>query len=111
MLINYGANVNSCDNVKNSPLFIACQNGNNEIVKLLLFNKADVNLQNIDGINPQRIASQMKFDKTVKLLQYHVTDIAHVETSHSAAGSKEFACQIFRESEAERRICENEDVA
>jgi ankyrin repeat protein len=44
-LLENGANINKCGSIecnKNTPLFIACQNGFDEIVELLLKNNADI---------------------------------------------------------------------
>ena len=50
ILLNANANPNICENKKNkSPLMIACQNGNVEIVQTFIHNEVDLNLKDIDG--------------------------------------------------------------
>lgn len=51
-----------------TPLFIASQNGHDNIVKMLLQSGADVNITRTDGASPLWIASQMGFDHIVKTL-------------------------------------------
>lgn len=48
--------INFCDDEKCSPLFVACQNGHGNIVKILLENGADINLCKTNGESPLLIA-------------------------------------------------------
>jgi len=68
-LINYcNANVNDFDRVNNTPLHIASQYGNQEIVQLLIINHADINYVNSEGWTPLHIASQYNNERVIKLL-------------------------------------------
>ena len=50
-LIESGADVNSLDKDKISPIILASFNGHNDIVKLLIEYGADINIVNIFGYN------------------------------------------------------------
>lgn len=49
LLLDYDAKVNHYGDVRNSPLYVACQNGFIGIVKLLLNNRADNNVCSIES--------------------------------------------------------------
>ena len=48
--------VNSVDNYKNTPLHIACEEGNPEVVKMLLNAGANRSMQNKDEKTPVELA-------------------------------------------------------
>lgn len=55
--IEKGANVNVKDTIdKNTPLHLACDKGDNEIVKILVENKADIKVKNGNGETPYDVA-------------------------------------------------------
>jgi len=51
VLLEYNADPNQCDFFKRTPLFMASQKGNAEIVKLLLKKNAIPGLKNLAGNN------------------------------------------------------------
>ena len=68
--------VNVFDFEKNTPLHLACEKGNYEIIKLLLESNADVNLTTNKGLTCLMILAKRKVQDTklVKLLlQYHAS--------------------------------------
>ncbi|XP_078338384.1 uncharacterized protein LOC144626897 [Crassostrea virginica] len=67
-LLDNGADVNLCTQKGVSPLFLACQNGNDSTAGLLLKNGADVNLCDESGSSPFGVACHKGHDSTVQLL-------------------------------------------
>ena len=57
LLVEHGANVNSCDNYGWTPLHTASRSGNFHIAQLLLNKGADVNARNADNQTPLALAS------------------------------------------------------
>ena len=53
---------------RGTALFIACKNGNKEIVELLLTANSDVNISNDKGDTPLSIAALMGYDEIMDLL-------------------------------------------
>lgn len=51
-----------------SPLYIASENGHENIAKMLISNKANINLCNDNGINPLHIACQKGHEGVVHQL-------------------------------------------
>ncbi|XP_078312031.1 uncharacterized protein LOC111136086 [Crassostrea virginica] len=74
-LLQKGANVNLCNKVGASPLYMACQNGHESTAKLLLINKAEVNLCKTNGASPLYIAHQKGHSSIEKLLLKHGADL------------------------------------
>jgi hypothetical protein len=69
-LLEHGANPNIKDHHTDSPvLMVMVDAGKIEIIKLLLANGADVNIENTDGISALDIAKEAKRDDIVRLLQ------------------------------------------
>lgn len=62
------ADINLCRKTGASPLLIACQEGHDNIVKLLLNNGADINLCTITDASPLFIACQNGHNSIVQLL-------------------------------------------
>lgn len=52
----------------NTPLHIAIQNGNIEIVKALLADECDLGARNADGLTPLELAVKLNHDEIVRLL-------------------------------------------
>ncbi|XP_052703310.1 serine/threonine-protein phosphatase 6 regulatory ankyrin repeat subunit A-like isoform X3 [Crassostrea angulata] len=75
LLLNHGADINLCMKDGTSPLFVACENGDNSIVQLLLRNRAAINLCQINGTSPLYIACQNGHESTVQLLLRYGADI------------------------------------
>jgi len=55
----------------NTPLHIAIQNNNIEIVKALLADGCDINERNADGLNPLDLATMLNNEEIVRLLLEH----------------------------------------
>lgn len=55
-MLKSGADVNLCNEIGHSPLFVACENGLDNTVQLLLENGANVNLSDKDGVSPLFLA-------------------------------------------------------
>jgi len=51
-LLRFGANLNAFSKLKKTPLHLACQNGNNEIIKLFVESKGDISSQDILLMTP-----------------------------------------------------------
>ncbi|XP_078312029.1 uncharacterized protein LOC144618901 [Crassostrea virginica] len=74
-LLQKGANVNLCNKVGASPLYMACQNGHESTARLLLINKAVVNLCKTNGASPLYIAHQKGHSSIENLLLKHGADL------------------------------------
>jgi len=55
----------------NTPLHIAIQNGNLEIVKALLADGCDIGVRNADGLTPLDLATKLNQEEIVRLLLEH----------------------------------------
>lgn len=62
-LLKKGANVNSCDENGNTPLLYAVASDDFDLVKLLVENKADLDLSNNCGETPLDVAQDRCFNK------------------------------------------------
>lgn len=51
LLLQFGAIINSIDSSWNTPLMVAAQKGNSDLVQLFLKSGADVNIKNITDVN------------------------------------------------------------
>jgi 26S proteasome non-ATPase regulatory subunit 10 len=71
LLIEYGADVNSVDDLGLSPLRWAVDGSEAGVVRLLLDRGADVNLKDAEGITPLRRALDKKRDEIAALLRDH----------------------------------------
>lgn len=68
-LIDNGADVNEKDNHECTPLHLACENGQTEVVNLLLKREdIDVNAISKDGYTPLHLATEKGYIETVKTL-------------------------------------------
>jgi hypothetical protein len=63
--------------VDSNPLFEACHNGMDDVVKILLENGADVNFQRNDGATALFIACEMNYRTIVRLLLSYGADVNH----------------------------------
>lgn len=70
LLIDSGAQVNAIDSGEHwTPLMWAAAEGQAENVKLLLKNKADASLKDVDGDTAESFAAQKNHPEVVKILQ------------------------------------------
>ena len=74
-LLEEGADPNTLDKVKRTPIYWAAQNGHIEVMKLLLEKGATVNMGDNTGYSPLWIASQHKQLPAVKLLLASGADV------------------------------------
>jgi hypothetical protein len=71
--IEKGANVNVMDTIdKNTPLHLACDKGDNEIVKMLVENKADMKVKNGNGETPYDVAKIRGYKNIASFLSKHM---------------------------------------
>lgn len=75
LLLSKGANINLCNNIGVSPLYIASLNGYDSTVELLLECGPDINLAEDYGESPLFAASKYGHDRTVELLINNGADI------------------------------------
>lgn len=69
------SNINKVDNAYRSPLYAACKAGHAEIVKLLLDNKADMNIDNEKGASVLFVACREGHQNVVDILIKRKFDI------------------------------------
>ena len=69
LLLNNGAEVNLCEETGASPLYIACQNGHDSTVQLLLNNGAET------GISPLHVACLIIHEGIAMLLLQTGADV------------------------------------
>jgi ankyrin repeat protein len=81
MLLNYGSEIDACDNDGKTSLFYATQQGHLDMVKLLMCRHADLNLKSHQGVSPFRIAClQNKQNICEYLLKNANIDINDLDT-------------------------------
>jgi ankyrin repeat protein len=89
---NTGIDINKCEEKnKCSPLYIAAQIGNIDIVELLIQNGADINLCNCEGDHALIISANLGHFDIAKLLIQNHADINHCD--HANANALYFASQ------------------
>ena len=66
-----GASVNARDHRKRTPLHLAAEEGEEELITFLLDNKADPNVTDLEGNTPLDLAAKKLFESTVNLLLEH----------------------------------------
>ncbi|XP_071181366.1 uncharacterized protein [Mytilus edulis] len=74
-LYHCNSNLNHCRPTGSSPLFIACQEGQTEVVQMLINNKADINKCRDTGLSPLYIACQNGHTEVVQMLINNKADI------------------------------------
>ena len=75
-LIIHGANVNAKSTIKKTALMVACLNGNEDAVKLLLNAGADPNISDADGCTSLHDAVDKGFSReTLQLIMNHGADV------------------------------------
>ena len=71
---------------KDTPLYIACQKGNTEAVRILLLNQADPNIPSSDNKKtPLMVACSNKHAEVVKLLLAHKATVEALDEDHDTA--------------------------
>ncbi|XP_065941837.1 serine/threonine-protein phosphatase 6 regulatory ankyrin repeat subunit B-like [Magallana gigas] len=96
VLLSHGADINLCMENGASPLYIACQEGHNNIVDLLVSNGADINLCTKNGASPLLIACEEEHDDIVQNL---LSKGANINTSMEDGTSPLFkACHEGHEN-------------
>ncbi|CAC5415938.1 unnamed protein product [Mytilus coruscus] len=73
--IYHGVEVNKCNSDGISPMYVSAQEGNTNIIKLLLENKGDIDRRRDNGATPLSIACQQNRIETVKVLLKNKADI------------------------------------
>jgi ankyrin repeat protein len=96
---NINTDVNKCSNDGQSPLYIACQEGHDKIVKILLTHGADINKSRDNGYSPLQIACHSNhIDVVVELLkvQNPKVDIDICDNSFSTMSKCPFWQPIYK---------------
>jgi ankyrin repeat protein len=78
VLLDYGVDINVCNEEENSALLLACSIGNKEIVKLLLEYGADSNLAKSNGEAPLYRAVYYGYKEIVDLLLSNGADVNQI---------------------------------
>jgi len=73
--VELGANVNKVNNIGETPLFDACRNGYETIVKNLVTHLADINKENCNGKTPLFFSYGNGYEAIVKYLIKHGANI------------------------------------
>jgi ankyrin repeat protein len=82
LIANCHANVNSFDQLNNTPLHIASQYGNENIVQLLIINHAVIDIKNSEGWTPLHIACQYNNEQVIHNLIDNKANINLVTYEH-----------------------------
>ncbi len=107
-LINHGANVNLQSKTGWTPLFDACKNGNETLVKYLIEHGADVNQQNKDCLTPLFAACICGNEAIVKYLHEHGANVNHPNVNaHSPLA---YACLYKNEAVVKYLVEHGADV-
>lgn len=69
----HASNVDEQDNDGDTPLNIACREGHDDIVSLLLSNFANTSIENEQRLTPVRTSIVFGFQHLVHILQHYVT--------------------------------------
>ena len=70
-VMHAGAFVNARNHRKWTPLHMAAEEGEEELITLLLFKKADANIHDLDGYTPLDLAAKNKHEGAAKILLKH----------------------------------------
>jgi len=79
-LLDAGADVDIQDRDGDTPLHVACNKGNEEIVKLLLLRGANPNVHETDGDTPLHIACEKGYEQVVGLLLRNKRTICNLKS-------------------------------
>ena len=63
-----GASANVRDHRKRTPLHVAANGGDKELIEFLLCNKADLSVADLDGNTPLDLAAKERYEEVVNLL-------------------------------------------
>ena len=66
-----GASVNARDHRKRTPLHVAAEKGEEELITFLLDKKADSNIADLDGNTPLDLAAKKEYEPAFNLLLTH----------------------------------------
>lgn len=108
---NHGVDVNLCRIDGLSPIYIASEKGDYEVVKILLDNKADTNKTWTYDISPLYIACEKGYTNIVKLLLENKAEINKCKTNETSplymACAKGYTniVQLLLENKANTNIC------
>lgn len=89
-IVNQDGEVNEDQGEGNTPLFFACRDGFNEVIKFLLNNEAEIDRRNDDGMTPIFfVGNEIDTPDTIQLLidngaDIHVVDNAGDNLLHQA---------------------------
>ena len=96
-----GASVSARDHRKQTPLHVAAEGGDEEVIALLLDKNADSHLPDIDGNTPLDLAAKERFESAVNLLSMHTCsskkDDAVKKTLETAMGSERVKDDLVKE--------------
>ncbi|XP_062579236.1 uncharacterized protein LOC134241175 [Saccostrea cucullata] len=100
-----------------TPLYIACQNGHESTLQLLLNNGADINLCKNDGASPLYIACQNGHDSTVQPLLNKGADINLCEKNGvsplyiACQNGHDSTLQLLLNNGADINLCDNDGAS
>ena len=100
-ILAVGASVNARDHRKRTPLHVAAEGGDEELIALLLDNKADPSVADLDGNIPLDLAAKERHEEAVNLLLKHSysskKDDAVKQTLGNAMGSERVKDDLVEE--------------
>ena len=73
MLLRLGADPNAREQGGYTPLHAATQNGDEDMIRLLLYGGADLTLRGKDGKTPLDLAMESADEKTIMILREGIT--------------------------------------
>ena len=96
-----GASVNARDHRKRTPLHVAAEEGEEELITFLLDKKADSNIADLDGNTPLDLAAKEEYESAFNLLLTHAysskKDDAVKKTLKKAMTSERVKDDLVRE--------------
>uniref|UniRef100_A0A6B2LR46 Uncharacterized protein n=1 Tax=Arcella intermedia TaxID=1963864 RepID=A0A6B2LR46_9EUKA len=75
ILLNSKADVNIPDEKGESPIFVSCYTGREDVAMLLLESKADLNIQNKESQSPLELAALLYQGPLVELFLNHGAEV------------------------------------
>ena len=100
-ILAVGASVNARDHRKRTPLHVAAEGGDEELIALLLDSKADPSVADLDGNIPLDLAAKERHEEAVNLLSIHSysskKDDAVMKTLENAMGSERVKDDLVEE--------------